>query len=60
MAIADYDAALRIDPKHAASLFGRGIAKLRSGNVDAGNTDINAAKAIQSTIATEFAGYGIR
>jgi class 3 adenylate cyclase len=59
-AIGDYDAALRLDPKHAASLYGRGIAKLRRGNLAAGNSDISAAKAIQSSIADEFAGYGIR
>ena len=30
-AIADYDAVLSIDPKQASSLYGRGIARLRSG-----------------------------
>ena len=59
-AIADYDAALQGDPKHAASLYGRGIAKMRNGDVDGGKKDIDAAKAIQATIAVEFAGYGIR
>jgi hypothetical protein len=59
-AIADYDAALQGDPKHAASLYGRGIAKMRNGDVDGGKKDIDAAKAIQATIADEFAGYGIR
>jgi Flp pilus assembly protein TadD len=59
-AIADYDIALRIDPKHASALFGRGIAKRRNGNIAAGNSDIAAAKAIESTIAEEFVRYGIR
>jgi uncharacterized caspase-like protein len=59
-AIADYDAALERDPKHASSLYGRGIAKKRNGDVDGGKRDIDAAKAIQATIADEFAGYGIR
>ncbi len=59
-AIADYDSALRIDPRHASSLYGRGIAKLRSGNSAGGNSDIAAAKAIQSDIAEEFASYGVR
>jgi Caspase domain/Tetratricopeptide repeat len=59
-AIADYDIALRIDPKHASALFGRGIAKRRNGNIAAGNSDIAAAKAIESTIAEEFVHYGIR
>ena len=59
-AIADYDAALVRDPKHATSLYGRGIAKTRNGDVDGGKRDIDAAKAIQATIADEFAGYGVR
>jgi tetratricopeptide (TPR) repeat protein len=59
-AVADYDAALERDPKHASSLYGRGIAKMRNGDVDAGKRDIDAAKAIQATIADEFAGYGVR
>lgn len=59
-AIADYDRALDIDRKHASAFYGRGIAKLRSGNTAAGKTDINAAKAIKSDIAEEFATYGIR
>ena len=33
-AIADYDAALRIDPKHPSALYGRGIAKRRTGNTE--------------------------
>jgi uncharacterized caspase-like protein len=59
-AIADYDGALQRDPKHAPSLYGRGIAKTRNGDADAGKHDIDAAKAIQATIADEFAGYGVR
>jgi hypothetical protein len=59
-AIDDYGAALSLDPKRASSLYGRGIAKTRKGDADAGKRDIAAAKAIQATIADEFAGYGIR
>jgi hypothetical protein len=59
-AIADYDAALRINSKLASSLYGRGIARVRSGNSIAGNRDIADAKALQSNIAEEFARYGIR
>ena len=58
-AIADYDAALDRDPKRATSLYGRGIAKSRNGDIDGGKKDIDAAKAIQASIADEFAGYGI-
>jgi lipoprotein NlpI len=59
-AIADYDAALERDPKRATSLYGRGIAKLRNGDIDGGKKDIDVAKAIQASIADEFAGYGIQ
>jgi hypothetical protein len=59
-AIADYDAALKIKPNLASSLYGRGVGKLRIGSVAEGNADIAAAKAINSGIADEFASYGIR
>jgi tetratricopeptide (TPR) repeat protein len=59
-AIADYDAALRINPRQASSLYGRGIAKIRGGDVAIGERDISAAKALQSNIADEFATLGIR
>jgi tetratricopeptide (TPR) repeat protein len=49
-----------VNPKHASALYGRGIAKRRSGNTTGGNGDISAAKLIQSDIADEFATYGIR
>ena len=59
-AIADYDSALRINPKHASALYARGVAKVRSGNTEAGKRDIDAATSIKSNIAEEFATYGIR
>jgi hypothetical protein len=59
-AVADYDAALRIDPKRANSLYGRGLAKIKIDNVADGNLDIAKAKSIQANIAEEFASYGIR
>jgi TPR repeat len=59
-AIADYDAALKLRPNLASSLYGRGIGKLRTGNAAEGNADVAAAKAIDAGIASEFAGYGIR
>ena len=60
MPIADYDAALRINPKQASSLYGRGMAKLKTGNSDDAARDIAAAKALQADIAEEFASFGIR
>lgn len=59
-AIADYDAALNLDPKKAYSLYGRGVAELQKGNTTARNTDIAAAKSRQANVAEEFAKYGIK
>jgi hypothetical protein len=50
-AIADSDAALRIDPKHAPSLNNRGMVKLKKGDTAGGNADIAGAKAIDPKIA---------
>jgi tetratricopeptide (TPR) repeat protein len=58
-AIADYDAALQLSAKKASSLYGRGIAKLRTGNTS-GNNDIAAAKAIDPAVADEFNRFGVR
>ena len=44
-AIADYDAALKLNPKMAASLYGRGLAKQKNGDQAGGDADIAAAKA---------------
>jgi tetratricopeptide (TPR) repeat protein len=43
-ALAEYNTALELNPKIAGSLYGRGITKLRKGDVSAGKTDIEAAK----------------
>ena len=59
-AIKDYDAALKLDPKLAGSLYGRGLAKTRKGDRTGGSADIAAAKAIKTDIAEEFARYGVR
>lgn len=59
-AIADYDSALRIDPKLAPALYGRGLAKARRGDIAAGEADVAAANAIRADIAEEFARYGVR
>ena len=48
-----------LNPKLASSLYGRGVAKQRSGNAAAGDRDIAAARAIDPNIASEYAGYGL-
>ncbi len=59
-AIDDYNEALRIDPKSASPLFGRGLARIRKGDQAAGQADIAAAKAIRSSIETEAARFGVK
>jgi tetratricopeptide (TPR) repeat protein len=59
-AITDYDTALALTPNQAESLFGRGLAKLRSGKKTEGEADLAAARASSSNIDSEFAGYGLK
>ncbi len=58
-AIADYDAALKIDPKYAPSLYARGIARQRKGD-RGGSADVAAAQKIAAGIADELGRYGLR
>ena len=59
-AIRDFDAAINIRPKLAASLYVRGLAKLRKGDKSGGEADIAAAKEIRKDIEEEYAGYGVK
>jgi tetratricopeptide (TPR) repeat protein/predicted aspartyl protease len=45
-AIADYDAALKLQPKGAWSLYGRGLAEVRKGLKTQGEADMTAAAAL--------------
>ena len=45
-AIQDYSSALRIEPKMASALYGRGLARLKKGDT-AGSTDVEAAKKLE-------------
>ncbi|MDE2165932.1 MAG: tetratricopeptide repeat protein [Alphaproteobacteria bacterium] len=58
-AIADYDAALKIDPKIDTSLYGRGLAEHMKGDIARGDADIAAAKIITPKIAAEFIKWGV-
>jgi tetratricopeptide (TPR) repeat protein len=59
-AIRDYDAALKMDPKLAGALYGRGLAKTKKGDRDGGSADMASAKAMKSDIESEFSRYGVR
>ena len=56
-AIADFSAAIGIDAARAFSLYGRGMARLISGDA-AGQNEMEAAIMLQRDIAEEFKRYG--
>jgi tetratricopeptide (TPR) repeat protein len=58
-AIADYDAALKIDPKLTAALYGRGVAKIRMKKTAEGQADIDEAEKRAPKIAEQFQSRGI-
>jgi len=58
-AIADYNFALTKNPNLASSLFGRGIAELRSGNSVVGEADLAAAEASTPGLAERFKKFGL-
>jgi tetratricopeptide (TPR) repeat protein len=58
-AIADYNAVLKINPKKALSLYGRGIAEFNSGDLISGPDDIEAAEAIQFDVARQMVALGV-
>ena len=49
---------MKQNAKDADSLFGRGMAKLKSGDSSGGKADMDAARAIKGDMAEVFAGYG--
>ena len=57
-AISDFTAVLRVDPKNPVVLYRRGTTYLNSGDIEAGNADLAAAKAIKPDIAEDIARAG--
>lgn len=53
----DYDAALKLNPKIASSLYGRAVAAMAMGKP--GDADIAAAKAIDPKVAENYAARGL-
>jgi len=53
-ALADFEAALKIDPKLNFALYGRGMVKLKRGDTAGGNADIAAATKARPDIARQF------
>ena len=58
-AIADYDAALRLNPSISNSLFGRGVAYARKGHRAEAAQDINTARTLDPNIDREMAAMNV-
>lgn len=59
-AVRNYDAAYAKDSSQTASLYMRGVAKLRAGDAAGGQSDITTAKNADATVADQFASYGVK
>jgi tetratricopeptide (TPR) repeat protein len=59
-AIDDFTAALQLNPKLASALYGRGLARSKTGDQAGSDADIAAAKAITAGVGDEFARYGVK
>jgi tetratricopeptide (TPR) repeat protein len=59
LSIADYDAALKLG-NSAYTFFGRGLAKVKSGDADGGSSDIAEAKRRKDDIEQIFKGMGVK
>jgi tetratricopeptide (TPR) repeat protein len=57
--IADFDAAVALDSKMAISWYGRGLAKRKAGDEQAGDKDIDMAKMMQPDIVEGAAIYDV-
>ena len=49
-AIADYDQAIRLDPKDATTYFDRGLVKRAKGDIPGGDADVAIAKNVDPTV----------
>ena len=58
-AIEAYQQALTLRPNFAVSRYGLGLARSRAGRADAGNADLDAAKALDPKVDERFAKFGI-
>jgi tetratricopeptide (TPR) repeat protein len=57
--IADYDASLKIEPRDAWSLYGRGIDEIRANHRSEGRADIEQARALSPDIADAYGEDGL-
>ena len=59
LAIVEYDAALKLDPKRALALYGRGLAKIKMGDAKGGAGDRTAAALLDDDVNEQFLMYGL-
>jgi tetratricopeptide (TPR) repeat protein len=59
-AIADYDDAVKLDPKAALWLYSRGLAKIRAKKDAEGEADMAQALKMEPTVADQFDRLGIK
>ena len=57
--IADFDDSLKLAPKNAQALYGRGVAELRKHKTPEGQADLAEASKLRPNIAAEFSRRGI-
>jgi tetratricopeptide (TPR) repeat protein len=57
--IADFDDSLKLAPKNAQALYGRGVAELRKHKTPEGQADLAEASKLRPDIAAEFSRRGI-
>ena len=58
-AMIDYDAALKLQPKSAWALYGRGLVELKKDQRDQGDKDIAAAVQIAPSVVGGYKSMGI-
>jgi hypothetical protein len=59
-ALQEYDAALKANPHRPLALFGRSLARDRTGDAKGSIADKDAARALFPDVAREFTPYGLR
>ena len=60
IAIAEYDAALAINPNQPLALWGRGLARVRNGQTKEGEADQAAARVLDPNVERQFSIYGLK
>ena len=59
-AVSDFNAALEVAPDQAPTLYVRGLIERRRGDAAHGDADVAAAKALDPTVVSTYAGYGVK